>query len=84
MARWVCTKCGQCCRHVGEVPSMKEYAKDDGTCKFLGEDNLCMIYDKRPPICNVAWVYENFFKDKVSEDEFYARTQEACDKLQMK
>ena len=63
---------------------MKEYAKDDGTCKFLGEDNLCMIYDKRPPICNVAWVYENFFKDKVSEDEFYARTQAACDKLQMK
>lgn len=63
---------------------MKEYADDDGTCKFLGEDNLCMIYDKRPPICNVAWVYENFFKDKVSEAEFYARTQDACDKLQMK
>lgn len=63
---------------------MKEYSKEDGTCKFLGEDNLCMIYDKRPPICNVAWVYANFFKDKVSEAEFYARTQEACDKLQMK
>ena len=63
---------------------MKEYAKEDGTCKFLGEDNLCMIYDKRPPICNVAWVYENFFKDKVSEDEFYARTQDACDKLNLK
>lgn len=60
---------------------MEEYAKEDGSCKFLGEDNLCMIYDKRPPICNVAWVYENFFKDKVSEAEFYARTQDACDKL---
>lgn len=63
---------------------MKEYAKEDGSCKFLTEDNLCQIYERRPPICNVAWVYENFFKDKVSEDEFYARTQDACDKLQMK
>lgn len=63
---------------------MANYAKPDGSCKFLTEDNLCQIYERRPPICNVAWVYENFFKDKVSEDEFYARTQEACDKLNLK
>lgn len=81
---WVCTKCGQCCRHVGSVPSMASYAKPDGTCKFLGEDNLCTIYDKRPPICNVAWVYEHYFKGKVSEDDFYAQTQAACDKLNLK
>lgn len=62
---------------------MASYAKPDGSCKFLTEDNLCEIYEQRPPICNVAWVYENFFKDSVSEAEFYARTQEACDKLQI-
>ena len=60
---------------------MAQYAKEDGSCKFLGEDNLCQIYPDRPPICNVAWVYDNFFKGIVSEDEFYAKTQEACDKL---
>ena len=63
---------------------MAQYAKEDGSCKFLGEDNLCQIYPDRPPICNVAWVYDNFFKGMVSETEFYAKTQEACDKLQMK
>lgn len=63
---------------------MAQYAKEDGSCKFLCEDNLCEIYEHRPPICNVAWVYEHYFKGMVSEDEFYAKTQEACDKLQMK
>ena len=79
---WVCTKCGQCCRHVGEVPSMAQYAKEDGSCKFLTEDNLCAIYSDRPPICRVDWVFENFFKATVSEDEFYEKTLEACKQLQ--
>lgn len=81
--RWVCTKCGNCCRHVGEVPSMAGYAKEDGSCKFLTDDNLCQIYEQRPPICNIAWVFENYFKGKVSEAEFYDRTEEACVKLRM-
>lgn len=79
---WICTKCGNCCRHVGEVPSMAGFAKDDGSCKFL-ENNICTIYEHRPPICNVAWVYEHFFKGTVTEEEFYAKTEEACGKLRM-
>ena len=61
---------------------MKQYANDDGSCKFLGEDNLCTIYEERPTICNVAKVYEEFFKDKVPEEIFYEKTAEACKKLQ--
>ena len=79
---WVCTKCGECCRHIGHIPSMKGYAGEDGACKFLGEDNLCTIYEKRPPVCNVAKVYETFFKDKVPEEIFYEKTAEACRLLQ--
>lgn len=79
---WICTKCGNCCRHVGDVPSMASYARPDGSCKFL-ENNICTIYENRPPICNVAWVYEHFFKGKVSEEEFYQKTEEACEKLRM-
>lgn len=78
---WVCTKCGKCCQHVDKVPSLAGYARPDGSCVFLGEDMLCTVYDMRPPVCNVAWIYENFFKGKVPEDEFYAMTQEACDSL---
>lgn len=79
---WVCTKCGKCCQQVGKVPSMAGYANPDGSCKFL-KDNLCSIYEHRPPVCNVAWIYENFFKGKVTEEEFYAKTEEACEKLRM-
>lgn len=79
---WVCTKCGECCRHVGNIPSMRKYADDSGACKFLGEDNLCTIYERRPTICNVAKVYEEFFKDTVPEEVFYEKTAEACKKLQ--
>lgn len=61
---------------------MKQYANDDGSCKFLGEDNLCTIYEERPTICNVAKVYDEFFKDKVPEEIFYEKTAEACKKLQ--
>lgn len=79
---WICTKCGNCCRHVGDVPSMAGFAKENGSCKFLA-NNICTIYENRPPICNVAWVYEHFFKGKVTEEEFYAKTEEACAKLRM-
>ena len=82
MKKWTCTRCGACCRHVGRVPILAKYADESGACKFLDKDNLCTVYEKRPPVCNVAWVYEHFFKGHVSEEEFYARTQEACEALQ--
>lgn len=81
---WVCTKCGECCRHVGEVKGMEEFARPDGACVFLTDDNLCSIYDNRPLICNVSKVYETFFKDSMSENDFYKITQDACDKLKSK
>ena len=27
--------------------------KKDGSCKFLGDDDLCTIYDNRPIACRV-------------------------------
>ena len=82
MAKWVCTRCGECCRHIGHIPALADFAREDGSCKFLGEDNLCTIYEERPTICNVAKVYEEFFKYRVPEEIFYEKTAEACKKLQ--
>lgn len=70
-----------CCKHVDRVPSLRGLADETGRCKYLDEHNLCSIYEHRPKVCNVAWIYEHFFKEHVSEEEFYARTSEACDKL---
>lgn len=79
---WKCDCCGQCCRHVDKVPALHELANDDGVCKYLDAENKCSIYDHRPAVCNVRWIYEHFFKPMgVSEDEYYAKTQEACNKL---
>lgn len=79
---WKCTKCGQCCKHVGIVPGFERMAMPDGSCMFLTPDNLCEIYDRRPKICNVATVYHELYEGRISEEEFYRMTQEACEKLQ--
>ena len=65
-----------------KVPALRELANAEGACKFLDAENKCSIYDHRPAVCNVRWIYEHFFKPVgVSEDEYYAKTQEACNKL---
>lgn len=81
MAKWICTRCGECCRHIGNIPALSGFAREDGSCRFLTEDNLCGIYEKRPLVCNVAGIYGEFFKD-VPEEIFYEKTAEACKKLQ--
>lgn len=79
---WQCNCCGKCCQHVDKVPALQSLALEDGRCKYLDKDNRCSIYDQRPAVCNVRWIYEHFFKPMgVSEEDYYAKTQEACEKL---
>lgn len=80
---WQCNCCGKCCQHVDKVPALQSLAMSDGRCKYLDSDNRCSIYDHRPPVCNVRWIYEHYFKPLgVSEEDYYAKTQEACELLQ--
>ena len=79
---WQCNCCGKCCQHVDKVPALHSLALEDGRCKYLDKDNRCSIYYHRPAVCNVRWIYEHFFKPMgVSEEDYYAKTQEACEKL---
>lgn len=79
---WKCDCCGLCCKHADRVPALQELALADGSCMFLDNENKCSIYEHRPKVCNVRYIYEHYFEPKgVSEDEFYAKTQESCDKL---
>jgi Fe-S-cluster containining protein len=62
----ICYKCGACCYlkvelspedtipdnmtvDVSGVRYLKQ--KDNGSCIFLTEDNICMIYNFRPKVC---------------------------------
>ncbi len=63
-----CEKCGSCCKAVG--------------CSYL-KNNLCSIYEARPDICRVDKVYEIFFKDKMTKDQFYKQDKLACQCLRL-
>lgn len=84
-----CTGCGACCKAVWMA--MPELAKPDGSCKHLGEDNLCGIYDNRPEICLIS--FENHkkraregstFTEKVFETkaDYFKANAEMCGVLQ--
>lgn len=80
-----CSKCGQCCRHVGSTPLGKDLDRGDGVCRhYDGATRLCRIYQERPLLCRVDEYYDRFLKDKMPREEWYRLNQEQCRKLQDK
>lgn len=75
-----CDKCGACCKN---LPPGIPLNRGDGVCKYL-ENNLCTIYETRPDICRVGTLYDRFFKDKMTEEEYIKLTHETCDILKNK
>ncbi|MVX66925.1 YkgJ family cysteine cluster protein [Clostridium chromiireducens] len=81
-----CDKCGVCCKFFGEIKFSKEYEymemlnNGDGKCKYL-KNNLCSIYENRPELCNSNKLYLNYYKDKMSKEEFDDFMQEQCDSV---
>lgn len=66
---------------IRHVPALHDFDRGDGVCVHL-KDNLCEIYADRPLICNTSRMYEAFFKDKITQEEFIAINHEACMKIQ--
>ena len=81
---FTCSKCGNCCRHVGDFPFMKDYNRGDGTCVHLTDENLCDIYENRPPVCNTELLYEKFYSRYMTRDEYDAMNMEACKNINAK
>lgn len=61
----ICIKCGLCCR------------LGDAVCKRL-KKNLCTIYETRPDVCRAETVYELFYKDKMTEEQYVKFNLECC------
>lgn len=76
-----CDRCGICCQHIDSIPQLKEFDSGDGRCIHLLENNLCEIYLDRPDICNVEKMYEKYFKDNISEDEYIRQNMMGCNEL---
>ena len=47
---WECIKCAMCCKRWN--PKTKQV----DSCQYLGDDNLCMIYDERPIACKLDYM----------------------------
>lgn len=78
---FICTKCGLCCHFVDKFPQLVDFDRGDGICVHL-KNNLCDIYNSRPEICNVDLMYEKYYYEKYTQDEYYQMIADACYKLQ--
>lgn len=53
--------------------------RGDGICKYFDlNSKLCSIYENRPDKCNVDKIYDDFYKDKISREQYYELNYRAC------
>lgn len=76
-----CDKCGLCCRNLNLNEIYSPLHDGTGVCRYLNEDNLCLIYHDRPLLCNIERSYEIIFKYKYSLEEYYNINKKACNLL---
>lgn len=72
-----CSGCGACCRRVKRL-SPDWPTREDGACVHLTADNLCAIYETRPPVCRVDEGRPRVF----SVERWHALNAKACAQLQ--
>lgn len=75
-----CNQCGECCRHIDQIPQLATFDLGNGICRYL-QGNLCSIYEIRPEICRVDIMYERYFKMLYTREEFYQMNIRGCQKL---
>lgn len=75
-----CENCkAYCCRVIGKI--IPEFDRGDCACIHLTEDNKCEIYENRPLICSTPKLYELYFKDIYTIDEWNEMNRQACKEL---
>ena len=81
--KFVCDKCGECCRNLQLSDIYADLDSGDGTCKFLVGDT-CSIYDNRPLKCRVEDSYYAFFSQDMTKEVYYQKNYEMCKYLKEK
>ncbi|GMO32935.1 MAG: hypothetical protein Ta2F_08900 [Termitinemataceae bacterium] len=76
--KFICTKCGECCRHIETLIEIWPCQKN-GVCQYLQGD-LCSIYETRPDLCDFKRAYKHL-KNYMSEAEYKERTIKFCEEL---
>lgn len=56
--------------------------RGDGVCKHFDDSlKLCTIYEKRPLLCNIDEMYNQFFCEIMSKKEYYNLNYAGCKML---
>lgn len=75
-----CENCkAYCCRVIGKI--IPELDRGDCACIHLTEDNKCEIYENRPFICNTDRIYEKYFSNKYTIEQWNELNHKACEEL---
>lgn len=83
MTTFPCTMCGVCCKSLRGVEEYRELDRGDGVCMYLDEHSLrCKVYEQRPLKCRVDDMYEMYFGERMTLQEFYQLNAEACNLMQ--
>ena len=71
-----CDSCGQCCRNL-PAPLPK-------VCPMLDQaTEKCTVYETRPNICNVQWMWENVHSKTTDKAVHEASTEAKCIELKL-
>ena len=77
--KFECDCCGLCCMNLQKSEIYADLDRGDGVCRFLDlKTHLCSIYDSRPDKCNIDKMYDLYFKDQMSREEFYELNYKSC------
>jgi Fe-S-cluster containining protein len=67
-----CTKCGICCKSLKSHNLYEKMDRGDGVCIHFNElESLCSIYEDRPSICRIDDMYEQFFLEKMTKEDYF-------------
>lgn len=79
-----CTQCGLCCKLFHVLPPGLDIVsildRGDGICRYL-VDNKCSIYENRPLICNSAKMYDLYFMEQFTWEDFQNHLKQQCQEL---
>lgn len=87
-----CRKVGEVIESVKDVenptPFVKAFkdfpykADETGACEKLDKDGNCTVYENRPPVCRIPWMFKEFYKpDGVTRKEYYLAEAKKCNEL---
>lgn len=83
-ADFLCTKCGECCKHLYLSSFYDDLHNGDGICIYFDlQNNLCKIYENRPEKCNIKESYK-YFKDYIDYEKYLELNYDVCKKLRGK